>query len=175
MQGTRPKSVPVAPPPKTDARSWAALEARVEDLVLKIKPNHLSDTRRLSVSSYVKALIKKCFLPEQQVGMHAVWSLCFCFCILTFASFDALGVFLQVEAYMFGSVPLKTYLPDGDIDLAVFQGKGPKLRDIWLTELSTMLEAEGSNASSPFRIKDVHIINAEVLTFDILCRRRQVT
>jgi predicted nucleotidyltransferase len=69
---------------------------------------------------------------------------------------------VQVEAYMFGSVPLKTYLPDGDIDLAVFQGKGPKLRDSWTTELSTLLEGEGRNSSSLFRIKDVHVINAEV-------------
>ncbi len=69
---------------------------------------------------------------------------------------------VQVEAYMFGSVPLKTYLPDGDIDLAVFQGKGPRLRDIWTYELSALLEAEGRNPLNPHRVKDVQIINAEV-------------
>ncbi|CAL8466851.1 g6387 [Coccomyxa elongata] len=63
---------------------------------------------------------------------------------------------------MFGSVPLKTYLPDGDIDLAVFQGKGPRLRDIWTYELSALLEAEGRNPLNPHRVKDVQIINAEV-------------
>ena len=69
---------------------------------------------------------------------------------------------VQVEAYMFGSVPLKTYLPDGDIDLAVFQGKGPRLRDMWTSELSALLEAEGRNPQNPHRVKDVQIINAEV-------------
>ena len=64
---------------------------------------------------------------------------------------------------MFGSVPLKTYLPDGDIDLAVFQGKGPKLRDNWNAELSAFLETEGRNTFTQFRVKDVQIINAEVL------------
>jgi hypothetical protein len=63
---------------------------------------------------------------------------------------------------MFGSVPLKTYLPDGDIDLAVFQGKGPRLRDVWTYELSALLEAEGRNSLNPHRVKDVQIINAEV-------------
>ncbi len=66
---------------------------------------------------------------------------------------------------MFGSVPLKTYLPDGDIDLAVFQGKGPRLRDVWTTELSALLEAEGRNALNLHRVKDVQIINAEVRSF----------
>ncbi len=63
---------------------------------------------------------------------------------------------------MFGSVPLKTYLPDGDIDLAVFQEKGPKLRESWTTDLKNHLESESGKAAPQYRIKDVQVINAEV-------------
>ena len=63
---------------------------------------------------------------------------------------------------MFGSVPLKTYLPDGDIDLAVFQGKGPKLRESWTSDLKNYLERETAKVNPQYRIRDVQIINAEV-------------
>lgn len=69
---------------------------------------------------------------------------------------------LQVEAFMFGSVPLKTYLPDGDIDLSVFQAKGTSLRDSWATRLSALLEAEQRDLYATFVVKDIQVIHAEV-------------
>jgi hypothetical protein len=63
---------------------------------------------------------------------------------------------------MFGSVPLKTYLPDGDIDMAVFQLRGASVRDTWTTRLSAVLEAEARLARPAFRVKDVQVIHAEV-------------
>ena len=63
---------------------------------------------------------------------------------------------------MFGSVPLKTYLPDGDIDLAMFQETGTKLRDSWTTHLKDFLESKTAKAAPQYRIRDVQIINAEV-------------
>ena len=157
-QGTpRSRSVP----PKQSSKCWAVLEARVEDLVQKIKPSQSSDYRRSCVSNFVKSLIKKCFSQDLEVGLCHVPA----FCYLPGAaarSWIRICVALQVEAFMFGSVPLKTYLPDGDIDLAVFQGKGPKLRDTWNAELSAFLETEGRNTFTQFRVKDVQIINAEV-------------
>lgn len=63
---------------------------------------------------------------------------------------------------MFGSVPLKTYLPDGDIDLAMFQETGTKLRDSWTTDLKEFLETKTAKAAPQYRIRDVQIINAEV-------------
>lgn len=156
-------------PLKAEAQqNLVALEERVEELVQKIKPNHLSDKRRTEVSNYVKDLIKRCFLPEQQVCLPAA--------IVALPNPTAvkdeilINYFLQVEAYMFGSVPLKTYLPDGDIDLAVFQGKGPRLRDVWTTELSALLEAEARNALNLHKVKDVQIINAEVRSFLCSCQ-----
>ena len=69
---------------------------------------------------------------------------------------------VQVQAFMFGSVPLKTYLPDGDIDMAVFQSHGPSVRDSWTTKLGAVLEAEARSQSTRFRVKDMQVIHAEV-------------
>jgi hypothetical protein len=85
---------------------------------------------------------------------------------------------------MFGSVPLRAVLPDGDIDISVFaaappaprpgDGGGgtpaaasprrppPPLRDTWASQLLRALEAEAASPDAPFRIRDVHIIQAEV-------------
>lgn len=43
--------------------------------------------------------------------------------------------------FTFGSVPLKTYLPDGDIDLTVFS-EDQNLKDSWAKEVRDMLERE---------------------------------
>lgn len=71
---------------------------------------------------------------------------------------------LQVNAYMFGSVPLRTYLPDGDIDLSVFcsQEAGQTMRDNWALKLQSVIEHEQSSGSAPYKIGDVTVINAEV-------------
>lgn len=70
---------------------------------------------------------------------------------------------------MFGSVPLKTYLPDGDIDLSVFQAKGHSLRDSWATQLSSVLEAEQRDPYAPFAVRDVQVIHAEVIGCSRTC------
>lgn len=69
---------------------------------------------------------------------------------------------IQVTAFMFGSVPLKTYLPDGDIDLSVFHSKGASLRDTWTNKLLGVVEKEQRNPNAPFTVKDVQVIHAEV-------------
>jgi hypothetical protein len=66
---------------------------------------------------------------------------------------------------MFGSVPLRTYLPDGDIDLSVFcpQEAAASMRDNWALKLQTAIEREQkSNPSTPFKVEDITVINAEV-------------
>lgn len=72
----------------------------------------------------------------------------------------------QVEAYTFGSVPLKTYLPDGDIDLSAFQlhptPAPPTMRDTWANKMAQFLEQEQANPNAPFKIRDVQVIYAEV-------------
>ncbi|XP_052173099.1 uncharacterized protein LOC127788633 [Diospyros lotus] len=67
---------------------------------------------------------------------------------------------LGCEVFPFGSAPLKTYLPDGDIDLTVFGGTS--VEDTLVNDVASILEAEDKNRAAEFIVKDVHIIQAEV-------------
>ncbi len=76
--------------------------------------------------------------------------------------------YVQVTAVPFGSVPLNTYLPDGDIDLSIYstspsaQALKETLRENWTTQLEKCLIDEANNPNAVFRVADVHVINAEV-------------
>ncbi|XP_031372713.1 uncharacterized protein LOC116187855 isoform X2 [Punica granatum] len=65
--------------------------------------------------------------------------------------------FLQVFA--FGSVPLRTYLPDGDIDVTVLCHQN--LVEDLIRGLCSMVEERGS-INGEFKMKDVQIIHAQV-------------
>ncbi|KAL0921802.1 hypothetical protein M5K25_008911 [Dendrobium thyrsiflorum] len=65
------------------------------------------------------------------------------------------------EVFTFGSVPLKTYLPDGDIDLTAFN-KDEDMKDNWANEVREVLENEERSESADFRVKEVQYIQAEV-------------
>ncbi|XP_020580139.1 uncharacterized protein LOC110024487 isoform X2 [Phalaenopsis equestris] len=65
------------------------------------------------------------------------------------------------EVFTFGSVPLKTYLPDGDIDLTACS-TSEYLKDTWGNAFLQLLENEGKSESAEFRVKEVHYIQAEV-------------
>lgn len=65
------------------------------------------------------------------------------------------------KVFPFGSVPLKTYLPDGDIDLTAFS-KSPNLKDTWANEVRDILEREEKSGDAEFRVKEVQYIQAEV-------------
>ncbi|WZY84809.1 hypothetical protein YC2023_031193 [Brassica napus] len=69
---------------------------------------------------------------------------------------------LGCEVHAFGSVPLKTYLPDGDIDLTAFGG--PWNDDELAHKVLAVLEneREKQNVDPRFIIKDVKLIRAEV-------------
>jgi len=61
---------------------------------------------------------------------------------------------------MFGSVPLRTYLPDGDIDLtALYSGAAVHG---WMERLRDVLVAEEHNPLAEFSVRDIQTINAEV-------------
>ncbi|GMP86103.1 hypothetical protein CsSME_00039018 [Camellia sinensis var. sinensis] len=64
------------------------------------------------------------------------------------------------EVFPFGSVPLKTYLPDGDIDLTAFGGAS--FEDALVNDVVAVLEAEDQNGAAEFVVKDVQLIRAEV-------------
>ncbi|KAI4328896.1 hypothetical protein L6164_021216 [Bauhinia variegata] len=65
------------------------------------------------------------------------------------------------EVFTFGSVPLKTYLPDGDIDLTAFS-KNQNLKDTWAEQVCGILSSEEKNENAEFRVKEVQYIQAEV-------------
>jgi len=61
-------------------------------------------------------------------------------------------------------VPLRTYLPDGDIDISMFfplHGPVDPLKDTWGTQLLKALEREAGRRDAPFRIRNCQIIQAE--------------
>ena len=65
------------------------------------------------------------------------------------------------RVFTFGSVPLKTYLPDGDIDLSLFS-KHQNLNATWAKEICSVLESEEKSEYVEFHVKEVHYIQAEV-------------
>ncbi|XP_073016167.1 uncharacterized protein [Primulina eburnea] len=67
---------------------------------------------------------------------------------------------LGAEVFPYGSVPLKTYLPDGDIDLTAFGGANSE--DKLADEIKFALEEEAKNKEAEFVVKDVQLIHAEV-------------
>lgn len=67
---------------------------------------------------------------------------------------------LGCEVFPYGSVPLKTYLPDGDIDLTAFGGTNAE--DILVDDMVSILEGEDQNKSTDFVVKDIQLIRAEV-------------
>ncbi|CAO2839187.1 unnamed protein product [Amaranthus hypochondriacus] len=68
--------------------------------------------------------------------------------------------YIGCEIFPFGSVPLKTYLPDGDIDLTAFCGF--KLEESFANAVFSVLEGEDHNPAAEFVVKDVQYIRAEV-------------
>ncbi|KAH9624526.1 hypothetical protein KSS87_022143 [Heliosperma pusillum] len=68
--------------------------------------------------------------------------------------------YLGCEVFPFGSVPLKTYLPDGDIDLTAFCGFN--CEETFANEVYSVLVAEDRNPAAKFVVKDVQYISAEV-------------
>lgn len=67
---------------------------------------------------------------------------------------------LRLEVFPYGSVPLKTYLPDGDIDLTVLST--PNLDETLPREVLRVLQEEEHNGNTEFVLKDTQFIDAEV-------------
>ena len=89
-----------------------------------------------------------------------------------------------MEAFAFGSVPLKTYLPDGDLDISIFTEMvgAEKFKESWAFDLKNFLEAEmlagegggggqGRNGKgrNGIQIQEVQIIQAEVRVCGVSC------
>ncbi|OIW15254.1 hypothetical protein TanjilG_16504 [Lupinus angustifolius] len=66
------------------------------------------------------------------------------------------------QVFTFGSVPLKTYLPYGDIDLTAFS-QNQNIKDTLVHEVRRVLESEIKNKNAEFHVKEVCYIQGEVL------------
>ncbi|KAI4307551.1 hypothetical protein L6164_030725 [Bauhinia variegata] len=64
------------------------------------------------------------------------------------------------EVFPYGSVPLKTYLPDGDIDLTAICCQN--IEDPLVSDVHAVLRGEESREASEYEVKDVRFIDAEV-------------
>lgn len=65
------------------------------------------------------------------------------------------------QVFAFGSVPLKTYLPDGDIDLTALCH--PVMEDQFAKSIYSILE--GAEQDTEFRVIDVQYVRAQVIMF----------
>ncbi|XP_059430076.1 uncharacterized protein LOC132163720 isoform X2 [Corylus avellana] len=65
-----------------------------------------------------------------------------------------------LDVFPYGSVPLKTFLPDGDIDLTAISC--PNIEDSLVSDVHAVLRGEEHNEAAPYEVKDVHCIDAEV-------------
>jgi DNA polymerase sigma len=64
------------------------------------------------------------------------------------------------QVFAYGSVALKTYLPDGDIDLTIL---GNTSHDSTLVnDVYCILDSEEQNSDAEFEVKNLDRINAEV-------------
>ena len=73
---------------------------------------------------------------------------------------------MVVQVFPFGSVPLKTYLPDGDIDLTALGGSN--VEEALASDVCSVLNSEDQNGAAEFVVKDVQLIRAEVLITNII-------
>lgn len=83
------------------------------------------------------------------------------YCYHTLPCYESLDYYFCLQVFTFGSVPLKTYLPDGDIDLTAFS-ENQNLKETWAHQVRDMLEREEKNENAEFRVKEVQYIQAEV-------------
>lgn len=66
----------------------------------------------------------------------------------------------NLQVLPFGSVPLKTYLPDGDIDLTAINWNYPESSFAYY--IFSALKSFIYNKDSPFEVKDAQFVDAEV-------------
>lgn len=63
--------------------------------------------------------------------------------------------------FPYGSVPLKTYLPDGDIDFTVINGN--TANESLALDVHSLLKREQNLADAELKVTDTQYIDAEVV------------
>ncbi|CAI9107140.1 OLC1v1006432C1 [Oldenlandia corymbosa var. corymbosa] len=71
--------------------------------------------------------------------------------------------FWLLLVFSYGSVPLKTYLPDGDIDLTILcWPRPPATGGSWAADVLSVFQKEENDENAEFVVKDAQFIDAEV-------------
>ena len=71
-----------------------------------------------------------------------------------------------LQVFPYGSVPLKTYLPDGDIDLTALCS--PNVEETLARNVLAVLQVEEQNEDAEYEVKDTQFIDAEVFSAEAL-------
>ncbi|GAY40579.1 hypothetical protein CUMW_053040 [Citrus unshiu] len=125
-----------------DAELWLLAEERIQEILCTIQPAIVSEKKRKEVINYIQRLINGYY------GIEFVET-------QKFTGKDDEYFF---PVFPFGSVPLKTYLPDGDIDLTVLGHQN--VEEDLARFVCKILENEDQD--SVFEIKDVQYVPAQV-------------
>ena len=166
----------------------------VNELIDVLRPTEQSDRRRRGVFRHIASLVDGCFAGENVLVRafldHRVFSTAF------FASPNARPApvpptrrspphpphprsIVTAQVTAFGSVPLRTYLPDGDIDVCLLGPHELLSRDDWTVRLRAHVEraeaaaaeasAELGSPVAEFAVSEIHIIHAEVKLMKLIC------
>ncbi|XP_020587138.1 uncharacterized protein LOC110029263 isoform X2 [Phalaenopsis equestris] len=72
-----------------------------------------------------------------------------------------IGKCFSCQVFIFGSVPLMTYLTDGDIDLTIFSDD-ENLKNTWAGKVHQVMKEDQKNENAKLYVKEVQLIEAEV-------------
>ena len=117
----------------------------IDELIGALRPTPASDRRRRAVFRHITELVNGCFQDE------------------------------NVLVTAFGSVPLRTYLPDGDIDVCLLGPHSSLSKEpCWTQRLRDHIEfAEADDAAngrvSEFAVSEIHVVHAEVRLMKCIC------
>ncbi|KAI3806252.1 hypothetical protein L1987_22151 [Smallanthus sonchifolius] len=133
---TRPAAMPEFN--SIPAEKWDAAEAEICKVLNRVSPTSDSEDKRNEVTDYMRRLIKNV------AGVETVQ-----------------GNLSRIRVLQYGSVPLKTYLPQGDIDLTVVSIHDWECnlpREVYDIFLAKQLLGNGE-----FEFKEIRFIDAEVV------------
>ncbi|CAL0315671.1 unnamed protein product [Lupinus luteus] len=137
-----------ASPPSPPLHVWSVAENATRQILCRIQPTLAADRRRRQVVDYVQRLIRYGARLYQQLN-----------CSVCDVGHE-FGVSCVIVVFPYGSVPLKTYLPDGDIDLTALSYQN--IEDGLVSDVHSVLRGEEANEAAGYEVKDVRFIDAEV-------------
>lgn len=107
-------------------------QRHVDELVMQLQPHPRAEAHRAAVFRHVCKMVRHVASVD-----HA----------------GDTGEEYEIQVHRFGSVPLKTYLPHGDLDVTAFAAD-----DKWLQKLKEALEAQARQDDAQFVVSGVYSV-----------------